>query len=300
MLRSLTLASVIAVFLLLLLGGIVSSTGSGLGCGPNWPLCRGQLIPSLSELEVFIEWFHRLIAGVAGLLVLATAIVAWRRPGDVPSISAWAGTAVLLLFIQVILGAITVRLELPEEVSTAHLAVGTALFAVLIVMSTMAFQSGSKPSQLSTVSNPQTLIWIVIGITFAQMTLGAYVRHSGAGLACPDVFLCVGLPLQGPILMQFLHRLGALMVLGLVHVVGGRVRRSTGDPALRRAALAAMVLVLAQIGLGMLSVTTLLSTHATTAHLAVALVLLGSLVFMATRMTLWGRDSVAAAQEASR
>jgi cytochrome c oxidase assembly protein subunit 15 len=280
--------SVIAVYLLLLLGGIVSSTGSGLGCGSDWPLCQGQLIPSLSEPAVFLEWLHRLVAALVGLLVLATAIVTWRQSQSMPLRSKLAGIAVFLLLIQVILGAITVRLELPEEISTAHLAAGTALFTVLIAMVSIAVSQARAPVAASAAS-PQTLVWLAVGVTYAQMVLGAYVRHSGAGLACPDVLLCGGLPLQGPVLLQLAHRVGALVVLGVVHMTGAWVRRASGDPLLRRAALAAMSLVLIQVGLGILSVSTQLSTHATTTHLAVALLLLGALVFVATRMTLGSR-----------
>ncbi len=298
MLKPLVLGSAISVYLLLLLGSIVSSTGSGLGCGPDWPLCRGQLIPSFSEPAVFIEWFHRLIAGLTGILVLLATIVAGRQAPSIPPMSALGGIAVLLLLAQVILGAMTVRLELPQEVSTTHLAVGTALFAVLIAMSTLAFHRGGS-SEAFTAKNPQILIWLAAGVTFAQMVLGAYVRHSGAGLACPDIFLCLGLPHKGPVLIQLLHRVGALVVLGFVHVAGSRTLRATQDPTLRKAALTAMVAVLVQIGLGMLSVATLLSTHATTAHLGVALILLGTLVFLGTRMALWARIPTAAAQEAA-
>jgi len=299
MLKSLALASTIAVYLLLLLGSMVSSTGSGLGCGPDWPLCRGQLIPSFSDAAVFIEWFHRLIAGLVGLLVLATAIVAWRQSSDVPSSSIWAGVAVLLLLGQVILGGVTVRLELPQQVSTAHLAVGTALFAVLLIMATIAFQSGRQLPQLPVAKNPQALLWLTVAVTFVQMVLGAYVRHSGAGLACLDPVICI--PSGHPLVwVQFLHRVMALVILALVHAAGGQTLRATSEPAVRRAALTAMILVLVQIGLGVLSVATLLSTHATTAHLAAALALLGSLVFMATRATLSRRVSASAAQEAAR
>ncbi|OGF57170.1 MAG: hypothetical protein A2Z21_03175 [Candidatus Fraserbacteria bacterium RBG_16_55_9] len=290
MLKVFSLSSMVLTFLLLLLGGIVTSTGSGLGCGPDWPLCHGQLIPSFSEPQVFIEWLHRLVAAFVGIFVLATAIVAWRQAHNLPSVSALAGIAVVLLLTQVILGAITVRLELPKEVATAHLATGTILFAVLIMMATLAFQHGKAP-QPFIAKNPLTLVWLAAGFTFAQMVLGAYVRHNGAGLACSDAILClpVGQPL---VLVQMLHRLMALVVLVFVHASGDRTLRATQDPTLRKSALAAMILVLVQIALGVVSVTTQLSTHATTAHLGVALALLGALIFMATRLALWGRAPV--------
>ncbi len=286
MLRGWTLVSVMATYVLLIIGGVVSSTGSGLGCGPDWPLCHGYLIPPFSEPEILIEWLHRLVAGLVGLLVLATAIEAWRGTRDLPSMSALAGIAVLLLLTQVILGAITVRWELPPQVSTAHLATGTALFAVLVMMSTLAFRRDRARPPLE--ASPQRFLWLAVGFTFVQMVLGAYVRHSGAGMACSDPIVCV--PSTHPlVLVQFAHRALALVVLGFVHSAAGRVLRATSEPSLRIAAFAAMILVFVQIGLGILSVATSLAPHATTAHLGVALALLGALVFMATRVTIVGR-----------
>jgi len=276
--KGLVLLAVGGTFFLLVLGGLVSGTGSGLGCGSEWPLCRGQLVPPFSEPQIFIEWLHRLLAALVGGLVLATSLLSWRRAPSLTTL------AVVILLAQVALGALTVRLELPTEISTAHLAVGTALFAVLVALAVFAFRSGEiKVLGGGTVK----LLWLAAGATYLQMVLGAYVRHSGAGLACPDVPLCLGQlipPLSWPAWVHFLHRLGGLLVLGLVHAAGGRLLRTAHTPALRRAAFAAMILVVVQIGLGVLTVTTRLQAHVTTTHLAVALALLGTLVYSAVRV----------------
>ena len=75
--RYLTLATLVGVFALIVLGGVVRITESGLGC-PDWPLCHGRIIPPF-DAATLIEYSHRLVASVVGLLVLATLIVAWRR-----------------------------------------------------------------------------------------------------------------------------------------------------------------------------------------------------------------------------
>lgn len=296
--RRLALITTVAVYLLLILGGIVSGTGSGMGCGPDWPLCNGRLIPSFGEPELWIEWGHRLLAALVGLLVLATSAVAWWQARSFRPIPLLAGIALVLLLTQVTLGAVTVRLGLSPEASTAHLAIGVALFAVLLMMTTLASRRDGVR-----VGAPQGLLWLAIGVTYAQMVLGGYVRHSGAGLGCPDVPLCLGQiipPLYGPILGHFLHRLGGLIVLGFVHAAAGRVLRATQEPLLRGAAVGAIILVIVQIMLGVLAVTTRLSIHVTTTHLAVALALLGLLVFLSVRLRLETRatvESVAARRE---
>lgn len=289
--RGLVLIAIGGTFLLLVLGGLVSGTESGLGCGAEWPLCRGQLVPPFSEPEVFIEWLHRLVAAVVGGLVLATAFVFWRWARPLAALAAG------LLVAQVAIGALTVRLELPTGISTAHLAVGTALFAVLVVLAASIFHGEGVGAAGGGLAG---LLWLAAGATYFQMVLGAYVRHSGAGLACPDVPLCLGQvvpPLDGPIGVHFLHRLGGLVVLGLVHAAGGRLLRTAHMPALRRAALAAMILVVVQIALGVLSVTTRLQAHVTATHLAVALGLLGTLVYLAASTTRHARRPPVSAEE---
>ena len=78
LLIALIIASSIAVFCLITLGGIVRITGSGLGC-PDWPLCHGKLIPPF-EFHTLIEYTHRLVASSTGLIVLATAVTAaWNQ-----------------------------------------------------------------------------------------------------------------------------------------------------------------------------------------------------------------------------
>lgn len=73
-----------ATYLLIVLGGVVRITGSGMGCGDDWPLCNGRLIPPM-DLPTLIEYGHRLAAAGVGLLVAALAAWAWwasrRSPG---------------------------------------------------------------------------------------------------------------------------------------------------------------------------------------------------------------------------
>ncbi len=282
--RILLATATASVFFLMVLGGLVSATDSGLGCGDDWPKCNGQWIPSFDTPEVFLEWLHRLVAALTGLLVLGAVLVARRQS------TALAAAALGLLIVQVILGAIAVRLELPPAVSTAHLAVGTALFAVLIALFVVS-SAPSSPSPAPAAASapgslPVGLLGAAVAVTFLQMVLGAYVRHIGAGLACPDPIVCF--PSQYlPVTVHFLHRLMALGVLGLVHAAGARLLRRGGG--LRWAGGIAMVLVVVQIGLGVLSVSTQLQPHVTTTHLAVALLLLGTLVYAYTQGALRGR-----------
>ena len=73
----LALAALVASIVQVTLGGVVRVTGSGLGC-PDWPLCDGRVIP-VFERAPLVEFSHRLVASVVGLLTLAVAVLAVRR-----------------------------------------------------------------------------------------------------------------------------------------------------------------------------------------------------------------------------
>ncbi len=117
---------------LIVLGGVVRITGSGMGCGDHWPLCDGEWFPPL-DLPTLIEIGHRWAAALVSLVVLATAGVAWLRHRSDRSLRDPATLAAVLLVVQVLLGAITVKLALPPWVVIIHFANAMALLAVLIV-----------------------------------------------------------------------------------------------------------------------------------------------------------------------
>src|SRR5438094_4735949 len=118
--RALSVAAALATYALVVLGGVVRVSGSGLGC-PDWPLCHARVLPPL-DLHAIIEYSHRTTASLTSVLVVATAVVAWvawrnRRDLVIPATFTFG-----LLAIQVVLGVITARLELPPMIVLARLA----------------------------------------------------------------------------------------------------------------------------------------------------------------------------------
>ena len=131
-LQWLTAHLLVALVALVVIGGATRVMQAGLAC-PDWPLCYGSFLPGRQmNLQVFLEWFHRLDAFVVGMgvLVLATTTVIKRQllPRWLPWLS---GACLVLVVFQGALGALTVTLLLPPGIVTAHLA--TALLLVMLV-----------------------------------------------------------------------------------------------------------------------------------------------------------------------
>ncbi len=135
-LRILAYGSALSTYVLIVIGGYVVFSGSGLACGSSgpdsWPLCNGQIIPTLSG-PVLVEWTHRLFTLVVGVFVLATTIVAWTGYRTEKKVLQFSTASFLVLVGQILLGMVTVRTDLDPLVTTAHLAVASGLFAAVIL-----------------------------------------------------------------------------------------------------------------------------------------------------------------------
>src|SRR2546427_4159726 len=172
--RFVTLAWIAAActYLLIVLGAVVRITGSGLGCGDHWPLCNGRLLPSLKDIPTVIEWSHRLVAAVVSMLVVGLALVGRRLRGSgspEPGVRA-AYTAVVLLVIQVLLGAVTVKTGLTPVMVILHLATAMLLRATLI--------AAARPPWILAPGSG-----LLLGLTFITGLFGALTAHLAAAAA---------------------------------------------------------------------------------------------------------------------
>ena len=266
----LAIAASIATFVLIVVGGLVRATGSGLGC-PDWPLCFGAWVPP-PDLNAWIEHSHRLIAAVAvgplvGGVALITVFSSRRR--DRPMLFA-ALVAGLLVVVQALLGGQVVIQQLPAELVTAHLAMALTVLALTILIADRA-TNGPLPSRRA--SGPAALIGVTALAVFAQMLLGSWVTGTHAGLAYPDFPLMNGSLLPAVTMIgqgvQLAHRALAVGVLLLVGWTKWRVRSELDATLPRRLAAIAVVLVLLQVALGAANVWYRLSALFVVPHLAV-------------------------------
>ncbi len=134
---ALLLLALISVYLLMVVGAYVTTAGYGLEC-PDWPTCRGQLIPPLTT-GVLVEYSHRLLTVLTAVLLFAATYAVWRMPLRVPALLRSMKFASLLLVIQIFLGGVVVSTELNALVAAAHLANAILIFG-LVVSATILYR----------------------------------------------------------------------------------------------------------------------------------------------------------------
>ncbi len=273
-------AAAIATYLLIVLGGVVRITGSGMGCGDDWPLCNGQLIPPM-DLPTLIEYGHRLAAAGVGLLVAALAAWAWwgrRRGPGWSSRARLGGWALGLLVVQVLLGAITVRLELPPWSVILHLGTAMALLAVLVLS---ALAAGEDADEAHGGGRAGRMAWSLAGLAAVVVLLGALVANLGAAAACQGFPLCNGSLFPSGhwrIGLHWTHRLAAYaLVPGVLVLPRLAARARAGRPAIN-AAWAAAILAVAQIAVAAWMVLDLLPGWLRAAHVALGAALFAALI----------------------
>jgi heme A synthase len=279
-LRRYTILTAALTFVLLLMGGLVHNTRSSLAC-PDWPLCFGQVFPKM-EGGVLVEHSHRLVAATVTFLAFGLLVWCWRRGTRTrdAGLAKLGAVAFALVLGQAVLGGVTVLLRLPTIVSTAHLAVSQLFLMTLIYIAFRAQPIAQAPLPRKVARMTATAAVLV----YAQMLVGALMRHLGAGLACTDVPLCQGklwpTGVHPNVHLHLFHRLFALVVLG--HLVGMAITVAKNAPTrtIKLLGIAAPLLAVVQIALGILSITTFLDVLPVTAHLGVAAALLADCVVL--------------------
>ena len=316
--RAFVLAAAALAFIVIVAGAYVRLEDAGLGC-PDWPGCYGQLIGVADEPDelaraerdfpgqrvdaarAWTEMFHRYLAGMLGLLIVAIAAIAWRSRGEIGR-APWLATAlVLLVGFQATLGMWTVTLLLKPAIVTLHLLGGMAMLALLTWLALREIDPAVTPAAAARGLRH----WAAAGLAVlaAQIALGGWVSANYAALACTDFPAChgrwlpemdfghafhvvreLGVTADGAPLSQealnaihWSHRVGALVTLA---TLGGLAVGTLRTPALRPQGAVLLVLLFAQAGLGVANVLLRLPLALAAAHNAGAALLLASLVML--------------------
>jgi cytochrome c oxidase assembly protein subunit 15 len=276
-----TRAVAVSVFLLLVAGALVTSTGSGLAV-PDWPLSYGKLMPPMVG-GILYEHGHRMIAAtVATLVGLQILVLGFGRTDRTTFRLGLAAFGAILG--QAVLGGLTVLFLLPPAVSSSHAGLAQIVFALTatIALRTSFFWTRFSAEAPRVAVDPDALtralrlaLWAA-GASYVQILLGAIVRHTGAGLAIPDWPLSFGRVVPAGaewaakgVLAHFTHRTFAWVVVALVVAAALALRKLQGVPGLGPLSAYWLILLAAQVALGATSVWTAKAIPITAAHLAV-------------------------------
>lgn len=292
---------VVALIALVGIGGATRVMEAGLAC-PDWPLCYGTFLPGRQmNLQVFLEWFHRLDAFLVGLALVALQVVVLRRPtGRRPLwLITASGAALGLVAVQGLLGALTVTQLLRFDVVTAHLSTALVLVALVSAIhqgladpDLLPISPNSRPAAVQArvadpiVASPLAWLgrngwWLASAITalavFIQAVSGALMATQWASGSCLTSGVACG--------WLALHRhlatpvATSVLVLAAAHLLVGQKRGRQGPYA-----LAALLLVCLQIALGVLTLRLSLAVPlVTVAHQLTAALLVAVLSALAMR-----------------
>ena len=296
--QSLALLTVVTVYLLILAGGIVRGTGSGMGC-PDWPKCFGNWIPptDISQLppnyqeiygtklkgeiefnavKTWIEYVNRLLGAFSGFLVLATFLASFPYPRKDPSVFWGSFSALILIGANGWLGSRVVATELAQYMVTLHLFLAIlVVFALLFVL----VRSGSVGQTYPIHSRPnKALNWLLIvtiSLSLGQVLLGTQVRD-----ALNDVVQHIGYAQRDSWVSNldwrfYVHRSFSLIVLA-VHVgLIYQLRKFITTGVIARLMVTLIVLVVAEILTGMVMAYFAVPAAAQPVHLFLAVVMIG-------------------------
>jgi cytochrome c oxidase assembly protein subunit 15 len=179
------------VLTLVMLGVYTAATGSGLACSAQWPLCDNGLLPQ--TIPSFIEWFHRLVAMIAGFLILGTAL--WSFSAGDRRTKTTATIAVVLLPLQISIGAVTVTLNglLPQGYSPptqgAHLVVALTIFTALVLTTLRAYRGWTRPP----LRRARDALVVALGLLPVAVVLSRVVPFVGYSPAAQAGFYGVAL-----------------------------------------------------------------------------------------------------------
>ncbi|MVP01739.1 COX15/CtaA family protein [Paenibacillus lutrae] len=239
--RRFSLATMIGMFLIIMMGALVTKTDSGLGCGYEWPLCNGKFVPAYT-ISSMIEYSHRAVTGLVGFLMLATFILVFKSV-ERKDAKYFVGGAALFTVIQAAMGAFAVVWPQSSAVLALHFGLSLLAFAMTLLLwltftkwgdytvsvarETRQGQSAVQPGSAPVAPGFRKFVWFIAVYCYIVVYVGAFVRHTESSGGCAGWPLCNGevVPtLSGASGIVFFHRLAAagILICGIVLFVMAR------------------------------------------------------------------------------
>ncbi|NHN30392.1 COX15/CtaA family protein [Paenibacillus agricola] len=250
-LKGFSFASMYGMFLILVMGALVTKTESGRGCGDDWPLCNGKFVPAYT-IDSIIEYSHRFVVGVVGIILLIAFILVWMYSNRKDA-KVFVSGAMFFTVLQALLGALAVIWPQSSSVLALHFGFSLMAFAFTLLLSLVytRFGSGLSGATLSLTAGVRWGVFLITLYSYAVVYLGAFVRHTESSGGCIGWPLCNGsfIPeLVGPTRVVFAHRLGAALLFVLLAWLFMAIRsQMRAEENMYQAAKWALILVITQI-----------------------------------------------------
>jgi cytochrome c oxidase assembly protein subunit 15 len=285
--KTVAVLTTVGMFLVQMQGVLVTISGSAAGCGGDWPLCNGKVIPGSFTMHTAIEFGHRIVIPFVTIFVLATSagmLAFWRKRRETVVLAA---VMIVFLLLQAVLGALAVIYPTSPVILAFHYGVAIVAFASSLLSALFIFELNGwdRLRDRPLPAGFGIMAWVMMVFSYVVMYLGAYVQHRGVQLGCPDWPLCNGMVypgFSGAAGIVFTHRLAAfLLTLGSLWLAwrGWQVRAARPD--LFWGSLAALVFVLLQGAVGALVVFSRVSVVSMLLHGALVAGLFGALCYVA-------------------
>lgn len=260
------------MLIVLIQGALVTQTGSGDACGAEWPLCHGELIPTNPTIPTLIEYTHRLVSAVLGIMVIVLAIWSGIRLKHIRETRFFAVIAVVFIIFQGLLGAAAVVWGQSDAVMALHFGFSLVSFASVVLLTILAFEADKDLSTIvPDMSNGlRNYIYFVLVYIYIVVYSGAYVRHTGSSGACDGWPFCNGQLIPAfteGVFIQFTHRLLAGLLFIVILILFIRIHRELKHyRAFYWTSFTALVFITTQVISGAIVIFTTFNLYATMFH----------------------------------
>lgn len=278
----LAVSSAVLLFIVNIIGFVDTMTNSAMGCGSGYPLCNGSIFPDFSDYHSVIEYTHRIVVGLASLLLFVVSAIAWfRYKSKSPKIKWLVLFAVIGILGESTLGALTVMVSLSPLLLAAHLGIALISFSAVVNIAYVIFQSERKTLDHGKLPLSFTVFsWFIFIFSYAAIYFGGYVSKTGSGAS----FRGFPFPTEhaSEVGMAFwvdvIHRSFALGLIILFLILIWRAKKfSAIRPDIYRLSITCFILILLQGLSGALLIYTHLSLGAVLIHVSIISLLVGTL-----------------------
>ena len=162
------------------IGGFTRGSGSGYGCSDRWPLCEDGLLGGLlprGEYHMVVEWLHRWVAAIVGILILSTAISIRKNFRNNQTALKLSFAAVVAVVVQALIGRGVVKADLDSDLVAIHLAISMVVIALLAVIAVLVSTNKNENLKATDTTGWSRLLALGAFGSYALLLLGAYVHN---------------------------------------------------------------------------------------------------------------------------